>query len=350
MSNDLEKIRAEIDAIDSEILRLVGKRFEYAVRTRRLKESLIDTDREQAILEQARRNARWLVSREFAETLSQYIMSESKKLQQSAQMLTGFFGVHGSLAEAALAHSKQVAIPVPYESHEELFNHLHNGTIDNAIIPFERVSDARLEKSLSLLLDSELTVTGDITIAPSYALMALPESNYRDIKIVYGHPEVLSRASSFLKRMKLEGHPYHESAAAALMLRQDRPLAAGVIAPMLCADVYNLHIIKDLIDDKLFDTARFLRIGKTPCATGSKTMLYFSIHHSSGNLSSVLELFSQHKINLLKIESLPTRDALTIPFLLEFEGSPLSDAGRNVLDEFSKHSIPFRVLGTYDSL
>jgi prephenate dehydratase/chorismate mutase len=350
MSNDLEKIRAEIDAIDSEILRLVGKRFEYAVRTRRLKESLVDANREQAILEHARRNARWLVSREFAETLSQYIMSESKKLQQSAQTLTGFFGVHGSLAEAALVHTQKAAIPVPYQSHEELFNHLQNGTIDDAIVPFERVSDARIEKSLSLLLDSELTVTGDVTITPSYALMALPESNYRDIKIVYGHPEVLSRSAGFLERMKLEAHPYHESAAAALMIRQDRPLAAGVIAPTLCAHVYNLHIIKDLTDDKLFDTARFLRIAKTPCATGAKTMLYFSTNHSSGNLSSVLELFSQHKINLLKIESLPSRGDTTIPFLLEFEGSPHHEPSQSVLHEFSKRSISFRILGTYDTL
>jgi chorismate mutase/prephenate dehydratase len=350
MSKDLEIIRTEIDSIDSEILRLIGKRFEYAVRTRRLKEALVDTNREQVILENARKNARWLVSSDFSEKLSKLIVAESKSLQEVTQHLIGFFGVHGSLIETAIGKIQQPIIPVPYESHEELFNHLQNNTIDCAMVPFERVSDSRLEKSLSLLLDSDLFVVADVTINPSYALMTLPESNYREIKIVYGHPEVLSRSSAFLERMKLEAHPFHESAAAALMLRQDRPLATGVIAPILCAEVYNLHVIKDLTDDKLFEPARFLQVSKTAAKQGSKTMLYFSTNHSSGTLSAVLDLFSEHKINLLKIESLSSRGGSTIPFLLEFEGDKNDSNTKSVLSQLSQRSIPYKILGSYSSL
>ena len=359
MSNELDIIRMEIDAIDSELIRLLGKRLEYAVRTKRFKTALTDEAREESVKALAKQNARWLVRPEFSEHILTEIMAESRAVQSHDHALIGFYGEHGTLSEGCISDFCSSAMPISFTSNQDLFAQLKNKTIDWAIIPFEQVCDTSITEPLALFLESEFSILADIVIKPSYALMTLPESNYREIKIVYGHPEILARSKDFIERTKLQSQPYHESAAAALMLRQDRPLAAGVIAPKICAEIYNLHILKDSVDEANFDSSRFLLIGtpstKMPSlkakTENKKTMLYFHTNHGSGNLSAVLDFFSQEKINLLKIESLQSQSQQnSVSFLLEFEGDVETAAAKKVLQALTAKKITYRVLGSYSTL
>ena len=352
MAKELLDIRKEIDIIDSEILRLLGKRFEYAVRTRRFKSQLTDEQREHAILNAARNNSRWLVSAEFSESLFQTIMAESRFQQGKNLTLVGFAGVHGALAETCVEKISPEAVPIPYASNDALFQSLEAGTIDIGIIPFERVCDTAAQISLSLFLESTLSIQADVTVPISYALMTLPEADYREVKAAYGHPEILARSEKFLTRAGIQPVPYYESAAAALMLRQDQPPAAGVIAPTFAAQVYNLTVLKDEVDEDNYKTARFLLIGKNDSTNGEKSMILFSTNHTSGTLSQVLDIFSKEKINLLKIESLSnTRsEENRVPFLLEFEGSTSSKTGAAALQALTDKKIQYKLLGSYKSI
>ena len=72
----------------------------------------------------------------------------------------------------------------------------------------------------------------------------------------------MSQCKGFLTRNKLEARAYYDTAGSALMLSRDKPVAAAVIASRLCAELYNLDVVKENIEDENSNTTRFVVISK----------------------------------------------------------------------------------------
>jgi monofunctional chorismate mutase len=85
----LEDWRKEIDTIDAEIVRLVGKRAEIAQKIGVLKASaglpVVDEGREDAILRKAAANNRGLLTNDAIVRIFRGIIRESRKLQAETQ-------------------------------------------------------------------------------------------------------------------------------------------------------------------------------------------------------------------------------------------------------------------------
>ena len=95
-----------------------------------------------------------------------------------------------------------------------------------------------------------------------HCLMAVEEADYRDLRVVYSHPEALAQCATFIDRHKLEPRPFYDTAGAAKMLARENPRAAAVIASPLAADLYDLAILKEGIDDGPPSSTRFVLIAK----------------------------------------------------------------------------------------
>ena len=89
-------------------------------------------------------------------------------------------------------------------------------------------------------------------------------SDYRDLRVVYSHPEALAQCAGFIERHKLEPRPFYDTAGAAKMLARENPRAAAAIASPLAADLYDLAILKEGIDDGPPSSTRFLLLAKEP--------------------------------------------------------------------------------------
>ena len=98
---DLTEIRKQINMIDFEILNLLNRRMEYALRTKRLKSSVADPKRESEVIRYIHQHAQGLIEPEFCEMLFAKIISESKRLQIEDLRLIGFQGEHGAFSEVA---------------------------------------------------------------------------------------------------------------------------------------------------------------------------------------------------------------------------------------------------------
>jgi len=90
-------------------------------------------------------------------------------------------------------------------------------------------------------------------------------------------------------------------------------------------------------------TTRFAIICKknTHSASGSyNTSLIISTHNEPGALFNALEPFKKHKVNLIKLESRPSRkEAWSYSFFVDIEGH-FEDANiRSAFDELSQHSL-----------
>ena len=125
--------------------------------------------------------------------------------------------------------------------------------------------------------------------------------------------------------------------------------SAAAIASSLCAELYNLDIIKEGIEDGPSNSTRFLLLARDPYdGQGSKTSIIFAVAHEAGQLYEVLKLFADAEINLTRISSMPLRsDPSNYSFFLDFEGSDKDPKGLEVLEKVEKMSISLKNLGSY---
>ncbi|MEK7309718.1 MAG: prephenate dehydratase [Planctomycetota bacterium] len=349
MKIDLNKVRKQVDLIDFRILKLLNERMEFVLRIKRLKEEIADPSREQVVLGNIQRHSQGLISQRFAEKLFNEVISESKRIQGQNLKSIGFQGEHGAYGEVAALTFDNSMVPLPCREFTDVFEAVKSGQIDFGIVPVENSLEGAVTEVSDLLVETGLKVIGEIKLPIHHALLALSETDYREIKAVYSHPQALAQCRGFLSRNNLEPIPFYDTAGAAKMISEASPKSAAAIASKSCAELYNLEIIKDEIEDDKSNFTRFLILAReSSVEAGNKCSIIFSTRHEAGTLFAVLKIFSDAGINLTRIESRPIRtDPGKYTFFLDFQGSDRDNKIINVLEQVKQKAVIFKFLGCY---
>jgi prephenate dehydratase/chorismate mutase/prephenate dehydratase len=346
---DLKEIRRSIDTIDYEIVELLNRRIVHALRLKRLKTQIAEPKREQEVLQHVLSYSRNVLEPAFIEQFYKSLIEESKRIQAKDLRLAGFQGEHGAYSEMAAHRYGPALVSIPCASFHDVFRQVESGQLDFGIVPVENSLEGAVTEVNDLLVETGLRTVGEVRIPIHHCLLALPDQDYRDLRVVYSHPQALGQCRGFIERHKLEARPYYDTAGAAIMLRQQRPASTAVIASRLCADLYNLEILKENVEDNDSNTTRFLVLSTHASAEeGNKCSIIFSVAHRPGGLFSVLKVLSEADINMTRIESRPLRNDLgTYAFFVDFEGSDRDDKVKGVLSEVEKAAASFKFLGCY---
>ncbi|MFA5106557.1 MAG: prephenate dehydratase [Candidatus Micrarchaeia archaeon] len=346
---NLEELRQKLDRIDSEMIKLLNVRMEIALRTRKQKNGVQEEAREREVLGKVKNDAKGLVRPEFAQKLFAEIIEESKKLQEKNPALIAFQGEHGAYGEMAAKAYDAGAVPVTMMEFAEVFDNVEKGYIDLGIVPVENSIEGAVNQVNDLLVETNLQIVAEVRLPVHHCLLALPETDYRDIKVVYSHPQALAQCRGFISRNKLEPRPYYDTAGAALMLANERPKATAVIASRLCAELYGLEALKDNIEDHESNSTRFVVLSKEKAKKpGNKCSIIFSTSHKAGSLFSILKVFSDAGINLTRIESRPIRkEPKKYAFLLDFQGSDTDKKISAALAKIKEETPSYKFLGCY---
>jgi len=346
---ELEELRGKIDRIDSEILKLLNQRMEFALRTRKIKPGVEDAEREKEVLETTKRQAKGLIRPEFSQKIFTDIITESKTLQKGDPKLAGFQGEHGAFSEVAVRSYDKNWVPMPCLEFQDVFDAVSKGQFEFGVVPLENSLEGAVTAVNDLLLETDLKIIGEVKVPVHHCLLALPDTDYRDIKVVYSHPQALAQCRGFIARNKLEPRPYYDTAGAAMMLADERPKAAAAIASRLCAEIYGLEVLKENIEDHESNNTRFVVLAKEGAKDkGDKCSIIFSTAHKAGALFEVLKLFSDAGVNLTRIESRPIRkDPGKFAFLLDFEGSDSDARVSGLLQKVQKETVTYKFLGCY---
>lgn len=346
---ELSQIRKQIDGVDRELLLLINRRMELVVRAGKLKQDISDPDREAAVLSQVISQSRGLLSPDFSSAIFRQIIERAKELQAGRSVLVGFQGEHGAFSEIAVGAFDEKSIALPHATFADVFEGVKTGVLDYGVLPIENSLGGAVSQVDDLLMETELYIVGELLMPIHQCLLTLPEADYRDIRVVYSHPQALAQCRGFLSRNKLEARAYYDTAGSALMLARDRPVAAAVIASSLCAQLYNLEIVKEDIEDESSNQTRFIVLAKKKSEkAGEKCTVTFSTAHKPGALLNVLKLFSDSGVNLTRIESRPTpKSPGNYAFLMDFVGSDQDAKVKKALEQAAKETAQFRVLGCY---
>jgi prephenate dehydratase/chorismate mutase len=344
--NDISK---KIDKIDRELLVLLQERMGLSLRSTKFQQATGDSAREADLLERMERMNLDLIKRSFSRQLLKTIVEESKRLQDEDRQLVAFQGEHGAYGDVASRLLAPAGAYIPCLEFIDVFRGVEEGYLDLGVVPVENSLEGAVTQVNDLLTTTSLNVIGEVKVDVNHCLLATEATDYREIRVVYSHPQALAQCRDFLMRNNLEPRPYYDTAGAAKMLARENPKAAAAIASSLCAELYNLDIIKEGIEDGPSNSTRFLLLSREPYAgQGSKTSIIFAVAHEAGQLYEVLKLFADAHINLTRISSMPLRsDPSNYSFFLDFEGSEKDAKAMEVMGEVEKMSISLKNLGSY---
>jgi chorismate mutase/prephenate dehydratase len=213
----------------------------------------------------------------------------------------------------------------------------------------ENSTQGIVSHTLDMFLLSDLKICGEIELRIHQNLLTLAKT-VTQIERVYSHEQSLSQCKSWL-RSHLPGVELIAVGSNSEAARRVRNAPeAAAIAGRSAAEVYGLPVLFSDIEDHPDNTTRFLVIGRHLFAPSGKdkTTLLLSGHEGPGLLYSLLKPFQEHRVNMTRIESRPSRlGKWAYVFFVDLEGHAEDENVKAALDDLAKVSKLSRVLGSY---
>ena len=264
----------------------------------------------------------------------------------------GFQGESGSYSEA----SARIQYPnpnysfVPFRSFRELFEGVESSNVDLAVVPIENSTEGSVNETYDLLVEKPLYVIGEIYQKIHHCLIINKNSSPDEISVIYSHPQALAQCRKYIQNRRLESIPMYDTAGSVKFIKETRKASAAAIASKHAAQIYDMKVVEEDIEDNSNNFTRFLIISKRYDSNtdDNKISVIFSIPHTPGSLYSILQEFALRNINLTKIESRPTKN---IPwayyFFVDLEGNINDDKVSASLSAVKTATIFFKLLGSY---
>ena len=354
---DLARIRERINEIDERLQALINERAEYAQKVGLAKGELAQAvdyyrpEREAEILRAVKQRNNGPLRDEEMLRLFREIMSAC--LAQQEPLKVGFLGPEGTFTQTAVfKHFGHSVRALPFHTIDEVFQEVESGCADFGVVPIENSTEGSVNNTLDMFLTSPLKIAGEVELRIEQHLLGRMKG-LENIQRICAHEQSLAQCRGWLREYlpQVELIGMSSNAAGARRARDEAGTAA--IGPDVAADVYDLEIMVNSIQDRRDNSTRFLVVGRQLLAPSGadKTTLLVSTSDTGGGagvLHTLLQPLAEHGVNMTFIESRPSRrQNWDYVFFIDIEGhaneSPVSDA----LASLEKASSLFRVLGAY---
>ncbi|MBP6183034.1 prephenate dehydratase [Flavobacterium sp.] len=195
-------------------------------------------------------------------------------------------------------------------SFEELVDSLLSGKSDQAVMAIENSIAGPIIPNYALIDKNNLHIIGEHYLDIQQNLMALKGQNIEDIQEVHSHPMALLQCMEFLKKYpKIKLVEDKDTAETARRIHQNQLKGIAAIASKTASEMYDLEIIAPKIQTINNNMTRFVIINKEDDFVSkneiNRASIKFELDHKRGSLAAVLNVMSDCKLNLTKIQSLP---------------------------------------------
>ena len=265
----------------------------------------------------------------------------------------GFLGPAGTYTEEATLQYDSQAELLPFPSIAAIGQAVTSGLTEQGVVPIENSLEGSVTFTLDLLISQPgLSIRDEIVLPIEHFLLALPGTQFSDIQVIYSHPQALAQCRDFLeKRFPQAQQGASLSTVAAVTDLRNSELPAAAIAPRRAAELHDVEIIGQNIQDNPNNVTRFVVLaGEDHPPTGrDKTSICFSFDQDSpGVLYQALGEFASRNINLAKIESRPTKESLgQYIFLIDCDGHRQDSLVKEALEAVAEKVSMLKILGSY---
>lgn len=240
---------------------------------------------------------------------------------------------------------------LPCRSFQDVFLAVTAGKAEAGLLPVENSQAGSINDVFDLLRQFDLAVTGEICHPVDHCLMALPGQSLSELHRVISHPQALAQVDQFLRQLGVEVVATYDTAGSAKLIREQELTGVGAVAGAGAAERYGLEILARSIQTVPENVTRFVEVRHVPVSRQEgphKTMLVMAVAHQPGSLYRALGALASRGINLLKLESRPSRNKpWEYVFYLDFEGHREDKAVREALAEIGGLTSFCKVLGSF---
>ena len=353
MSDDIDKLRREVDRLDGELLALLQRRAQLARRIGALKgaAAAYRPERESEILRRVAAQAGDPLPAASVTRVFREIISACRGLEEEIRV--AYLGPEGTFSEQAVrkhfggAVEADAAVTI-----DEVFRRCESGAAQFAVVPAENSTEGAVGRTLDLLLSTPLRICGEIELRVQQNLMARG-TDLRAVKRVYSHAQSLAQCNGWLNQNLPGAERIAVGSNGEAARRAGEEPGAGAIAGESAAARYSLELLARSIEDDPNNTTRFLVLGPLdPAPTGrDRTSLVMSAENKPGAVHALLGPLAQKGVSMTRIESRPSRAMRSAlweyVFFIDLEGHQQDERVAAALAELRQKAPFLKVLGSY---
>ncbi|WP_028315507.1 prephenate dehydratase [Desulfatibacillum aliphaticivorans] len=349
---ELEPLRQAINETDQKILALVNERLDIAQKIGAIKQGkglpVVDFSRERAVLNKLQELNEGPMPDETLLLLYTEIIAASRRIQQPLEV--GYLGPKATFTHmAAMKHFGRSTNFTPLATISDVFEEVDKRRRPFGVVPVENSMEGAVNLTLDLFQESDVRICGEIYLPIRHDLLSA-EDSLDQIMVVFSHPQAIAQCRKWLGK-NLPGILQNQcsSTSEAARMAVNTPGGAA-IASSEAAITYELNTLADNIQDSTTNITRFLVIGRDKVQpTGrDKTSLLFAIPHIPGALHSVLQPISEEGLNMVKLESRPSKSASWhYLFFVDLEGHMKDEPVKKVVDKMRSLCSFVKWMGSY---
>lgn len=349
MSDALQKLRLEIDAIDDALLKLISQRAALAQSIGQLKQgSVYRPEREAQVLRRIKDANPGPLSGEAAARLFREIMSACLALEKP--LAVAYLGPQGTFSQAAaLKHFGHAAQTQECGSIDDVFRLVAARQVEYGVVPVENSTEGAIGRTLDLLLETPLKICGEVVLRVHQYLLR-KQNDLADLKIVYSHAQSFAQCHEWLNQNLpgVQRITVASNAEAARLAATEATAAA--IAGETAGEIYGLHTLASNIEDDPNNTTRFLVLGGHDAGPSGrdKTSLVMAAPNKPGAMHDLLGPFARNGVSMSKFESRPSGTGLwEYVFYVDVEGHQQDTRVGHALTELQGLAPLLKILGSY---
>jgi prephenate dehydratase len=283
----------------------------------------------------------------------------------SSSASIGFLGPSGTFTEEALrsepglAGARLVALP----TFVAVFEEVASGGVDYGFVPIENSIEGSVSITTDqLVFERELIIVGETVLPVTQNLLAPPGVKLEHISRVISFPVATAQCRAWLSANLpgVEEVAATSTAAAVRQVATEAEAASGprgasaAIGTALAGSLYGLDLLAAGVEDNPDNTTRFVLVTRhgegvpAPSGHDKTSVVCFQSSDHPGSLHGILGQFSARDLNLVKLESRPTKKGLgEYCFLIDFEGHVGDEIVADCLRDLHASLRSLKFLGSY---
>ena len=375
---NLDELRNKIDGIDSEICRLFAERMQVVTDIARYKKEnkmvVYHPSRARTVLHNISKQlgpefegyGRSLYHTIFdlSESYQTRVLSEDAEFFQHIKEITskpplpfpkrasvacaGCEGAFDHLAAERLFDLPEMMFVSNFNS---VFRAINGGLCEYGVLPIENSLAGSVNAIYDLLNEHNVSIVRSIRLKVDHSLLTHPGVKLEEIREIYSHQQAISQCSEVLSTLKdVRVIAVENTAEAARMVAMSGDKTKASLSSRLCAELYQLQVLKNAVQNRDNNYTRFICIAKQPqiYSGANRTSIMMVIPHRPGSLFRILSRFNATGVNLVKLESrlIPERE-FEYRFYFDIEASVYSSEFQSLMCELNTSGEQFKYFGTY---
>ena len=352
---DLEELRKQIDEIDTQMCDLFAKRMQVVSEVGRYKKEnnlpVYHPSRARTVLHNVSRRlgpefegyGRTLYRTIFdlSESYETRMLAQGSEFYDRIKEITSVppqpfpkrasvacAGCEGSYAHLASERLFDLPDIMYMNGFEGVFKAVSSGLCEYGVLPIENSLAGSVNAIYDLLSEYNVSIVRGVRLKVDHALLGVPGAKLSEIREIYSHQQAISQCSEFLSTLKnVRVIAMENTAEAARMVAQAGDRTKASLSSRLCAELYQMQVLKSSAQNRDNNYTRFICIAKEPkiYSGADRTSVMINIPNRPGTLFRILSRFNATGVNLVKLESrlIPERE-FEYRFYFDIEASVYS--------------------------